>query len=344
MKESITIGMDLGDRNHAVCVLDADGHKIEECTVACTPKAVAAFCARYQGALLAMETGTHSRWVSQTASDAGLRVLVGNARELRAIWKSAYKSDVRDAEMLARMARLDPGLLSPIRHRSAQAQRDLAIIKARDAVVRSRASLIGHIRSVVKGFGYRLPSGSSEAFARKAKLPEELELALQPLLEVLEKLTDTIRAYDGLIELKARRYPETERLRQVQGVGVLTALAYVLSVEDVNRFEESRMVGPYLGLTPRRDQSGQTDKQLPITKAGNTYLRRLLVGSAHYILGPFGKACDLRRYGEAIMARGGKNAKKRAVVAVARKLAVLLHALWRNGTTYEPDRRVTVAA
>ena len=338
MQRGITIGMDLGDRNHVACVLDRRGRKVEECTVACTPAAVSAYCARYPGALLAVETGTHSRWVSQAAEAQGLRVLVGNARKLRAIWKNPQKSDVKDAELLARIARMDEVLMHPIRHRSAQAQQDLAVIKARDALVRMRAALIAHVRSVVKGFGHRLAKGGSDAFARKAKLPEELQPALGPLLEVIEELSQRIRAYDLAVEETAGRYPETERLTQVTGVGTLTALAYVLTIEDATRFEDSRMVGPYLGLVPRRDQSGQTDKQLPITKAGNTYLRRLLVGAAHYILGPFGPPCNLRRQGESLMKRGGKNAKKRAVVAVARKLAVLLHALWRKGTIYEPDR------
>ncbi len=344
MGRSITIGMDLGDRNHMVCVLDERGRKIEECTVACKPAEVRAFCARYPEALLAVETGTHSRWVSEVAQEAGLQVLVGNARKLRAIWQNPQKSDVKDAEMLARIARMDPALLAPIRHRSARAQQDLAIIKARDALVRTRTSLILHVRSVCKGFGHRLTKGGSDAFARKAQIPEGLNAALDPLLEVIEELSQRIRAYGRAVDETAARYPETGRLTQVTGVGTLTALAFVLTLEEASRFEDSRMVGPYLGLVPRRDQSGQVDKQLPITKAGNTYLRNLLVSGAHYILGPFGPSCNLRRHGEALMKRGGKNAKKRAVVAVARKLAVLLHALWKSGAMYEPDRGWLAAA
>lgn len=344
MKKSITIGMDLGDRNHVTCVLDERGRKIEECAVACKPTDVRAYCARYPGALLAVETGTHSRWVSEVAQEAGLKVLVGHARKLRAIWQNPQKSDVKDAEVLARIARMDPELLAPIRHRSAQAQQDLAIIKARDALVRTRSALILHVRSVCKGFGHPLTKGCSDAFARKAQIPEGLHAALNPLLEVIEVLSQRIRAYDRAVDETAARYPETERLTQVTGVGSLTALAFVLTIEEAERFEDSRMVGAYLGLVPRRDQSGQTDRQLPITKAGNTYLRSLLVNGAHYILGPFGPACNLRRHGEALMKRGGKNAKKRAVVAVARKLAVLLHALWKSGAMYEPDRGWSAAA
>ena len=133
-----------------------------------------------------------------------------------------------------------------------------------------------------------------------------------------------------------KAYPETLTLREITGVGPVTALAYVLTLEDPTRFNKSRDVGPYLGLTPKRDQSGKTDKALSISKAGNTYLRRLLVGSAHYILGPFGPDCDLRRYGTRIASRGGKAAKRKAVVAVARKLAVLMHQLWKNKATYDP--------
>ena len=340
MKKGITIGMDLGDKNHQVSILDADGQIIERKEVACDRREVTVFFRQYPGAIVAMETGTHSRWVSHLAEVEGLEVLVGNPRKLRAIWASRQKSDVRDADMLARIARFDRQLLYPIHHRNAAAHVDLELIKARDLLVRSRANLIVHIRSVVKGQGERLPSSSSAAFARKIHVPAVLRLALDPLLKVIRELSDKIRLYDQLIaEAAEERYPETARLSQVTGVGTLTALAYVLTLEDPGRFTHSRMVGPYLGLTPRRDQSGQTDKQLRITKAGDGHVRRLLVGCAHYILGPFGPDTDLRRYGLRLAERGGKNAKRRAVVAVARKLAVLLHALWKSGALYEPNRK-----
>jgi transposase len=197
----------------------------------------------------------------------------------------------------------------------------------------------------VKSTGERLAPSSTAAFGQKAKIPEAFNTALKPILEMLRELTNKIRQYDLLIKkMTLNKYPETKRLTKVGGVGPLTALAYVLTLEEPERFGKSRMVGAYLGLTPRLDQSGQTDKQLRITKHGDGHLRRLLVGSAHYILGPFGPDCDLRTYGQKLMQRGGKNAKKRAVVAVARKLAVLLHALWRNGKEYEPKRKQLLAA
>jgi transposase len=156
-------------------------------------------------------------------------------------------------------------------------------------------------------------------------------------LEQIGSLTQRIRDYERRLEtICQERYPETELLRQVEGIGPLTALTFVLTLEDPYRFEKSRCVGAYLGLVPASDQSGDRDPQKRITKEGDEMLRRLLVGSAHYITGPFGSDSDLRRHGEKIASRGGKNAKKRAAVAVARKLAVLLHRLWVSGEVYDP--------
>ncbi|MBI2440188.1 MAG: IS110 family transposase [Lentisphaerae bacterium] len=345
MKKGSTIGMDLGDKKHQVCILDPAGKIIAEKEVAGNRTAMASFFKQYCGAVVAMEAGTHSRWVSQIAAAAGLEVLVGNARKLRMIWQSRQKSDTRDAVMLARIARFDPALLCPIRHRGEQVQMDLEIIRARDLLVQERARMIHHVRGVVKSMGERLAASSTASFGHKAKIPEALNEALKPMLEMIRELTEKIREYDLMIKkTAANKYPETEQLRQVGGVGPLTALAYVLTLEDPGRFAKSRTVGAYLGLVPRLDQSGQIDKQLRITKHGDGYLRRLLVGSAHYILGPFGPDCDLRTFGRKLMQRGGKNAKKRAVVAMARKLAVLLHALWRSGSIYEPKRNQPLAA
>lgn len=336
---TVTIEMDLGDRKHQICVLDEAGGKTGEVAIDNTATAIRKAFARYGGALVAMETGTHSPWISRLLVSLGCRVLVGNSRKLRAIWNSPNKSDLHDAEMLARIARFDPQLLYPVHHRSERAHADLERIKARDALVRCRRSLINHVRGAVKAFGVRLPACSAESFAGRVKepVPEILAEAVTPLLETIKRLTEQIRDYDRqVVAISRERYPDSERLEQVGGVGSLTALAYVLTLEEPNRFAQSRSVGAYVGLTPKRDQSGQTDKQLRITKCGDGYLRQLLVTSSHYILGPFGPDSDLRRYGLRIAERGGKNAKKRAVVAVARKLAVLLHHLWKTGADYEP--------
>lgn len=336
------IGMDLGDLENQICILDTEGVIVTRTSIDNTVTGVNAFFDRFAvpgKVLVAVETGTHSPWVSHLLHARGFRVLVGNARKLRLIWESDNKSDQRDAEMLARIARFDPQLLSPIRHRSRSAHMDLAQLKARDALVRCRTSLINFVRGSCKTAGTRLPSCSADAFAKAVieHIPEDLLAAVVPCVNTIAELTRKIRRFDAQIELLCTEgYPEAMGLRNITGVGPVTALGYVLTLEDPNRFKKSRDVGPYLGLTPKRDQSGNTDKSLSISKAGNTYLRRLLVNCAQYILGPFGPDCDLRRYGMRIASRGGKVAKRKAVVAVARKLAVLMHHLWKNNLVYEP--------
>jgi len=200
---------------------------------------------------------------------------------------------------------------------------------------------VNHVRGSVKAVGRRVPKCSTPVFAYRAEahVPESLAAALRPVLETITQLSEQIHELDRRVEEIARKdYPETDVLRQVPGVGSLTALCYVLTLEDPARFPTSRDVGAYVGLVPKRRSSGERDPELGITRAGDRMLRRLLVQAAHYTLGPFGPDTDLRRWGEKLAARGGKNAKKRAIVAVARKLAVLLHSLWSTGEVYEPLR------
>ena len=340
------VGLDLGDKFSYIAILNEDGELIEETRL---PTSKSSFHQRFSllpPCRVAMEIGTHSRWASHLLKVLGHDVLVANARKLRAIYHNPRKRDRADAETLARLARLDPALLSPIHHRSPEAQADLAVLRSRDAIVRCRTLLINHARNIVKSSGDRLPSCSSDRFANKVapNIPETLHPALLPIIDTIASLTKQIREYDRQIEqLCQDQYPETKLLRKVSGVGPLTSLAFILTLEEPRRFQRSRQVGPSLGLVPKRDQSGDQDPQLRITKTGDAYLRRLLVSSAQYILGPFAKHtvsvgpdCDLRRWGLKLAERGGKNAKKRAVVAVARKLAVLLHHLWKTGEVYDP--------
>lgn len=337
---STTVGLDLGDKFHHFCELDAGGEVVGEGKIASTEGALGVMFERRSPSLVVLEAGTHSPWVSRALEGWGHRVLVANPRKLRAISSSVAKCDRRDAQMLARLGRADAKLLCPVRHRGRKAQADLAVLRSRDALVGSRTALINHCRGMVKSLGARLPACSAEAFASKAKdsVPEELREALGPVFAMVAELTGRIRAMDRKIDELCEQYEETGRLRAVRGVGALTALAFVLTLEEPGRFARSRAVAVYLGLVPRRDQSGEVDKQLRITKAGDAFLRRLLISCGHYILGPFGGESDLRRWGSALCERGGKNGKKRAVVAVARKLAVLLHSLWVSGAAYEAVR------
>jgi transposase len=291
---------------------------------------------------IAIEAGTHSPWASRVLEEeCGHEVLVANARKLRLIYANKRKTDEIDAENLARLARLDPKLLYPLKHRGEDSQAHMAIIRSRQALIGCRTQLVNHVRGTVKSFGGRLPKCPAVSFHNKAPehIPEALRPALVPILETISSLTRRIRDYDRQLEtISKERYPETDLLRQIEGIGPLTALTFVLTLEDPYRFEKSRSVGAYLGLVPATAQSGERDPQKRISKEGDEMLRKLLVGSAHYILGPFGSDSDLRRHGEKIASRGGKNAKKRAVVAVARKLSVLLHSLWMSGELYEPLR------
>jgi len=337
---NITIGIDLGDRRHAVCVLSAVGDIVAESELVNTRECLTTFAARYPGATFVMETGTHSPWVSRLLASLGHTVIVANARKLRAISTSPNKNDREDARMLARLGRADPRLLSPVQHRSESAQRALVQFKVRESLVRARVSQMNSVRFLVKSLGLMVPRGvKATAFVRKFRLQADAVTCalVEPLLQMLDALNAQIKQLDARLETMAdEQYPVTARLRQVDGVGPLTALCFVLTVENPGRFPHTRDVGAYLGLVPRRDQSGLTDKQLPITKRGNVQLRCLLVNCAHYILGPFGPPSRLREAGARIAARGGKSAKKRAVIAVSRKLAVTLLALWKSGADYQP--------
>lgn len=333
------IGLDLGDKQNVAVFFEEDGREHKAVRITNTKSAMTKHFSQHPGAIVVMEAGTHSGWVSRLLLSMGHDVWVGNPRKLRAIWDSAEKSDERDARLLGLMYRLEPRLLHRIFHRGEKAQCDLAMIKSRQMLVETRTKLINHVRCVVKGTGERISKCSSESFHKRAHLdiPASLSQALLPVVAQIEQLTENIKELDKKIKyVSETEYPETQILTQVNGVGPVTALAYVLTIEDASRFKRSRDVGCYLGLTPRRDQSGSTDKQLPITKHGNKYLRSLLVSCAHQIMGRFGKDCDLRRFGHRLAASGGKNAKRRAVVAVARKLSVLLHRVWVDKATYEP--------
>lgn len=339
--EGETIGLDLGDRHSHGCVLSGAGEVVERFRIATTGTGLEKGFRGRGRARVVLEVGTHSPWVSAALEELGFEVVVANPRRLRSITQHDGKGDRTDAEQLARLGRADPKLLSPIRHRGLSAQRDRSLLAVRDGLVRARVLLVNQARGLAKPLGLRLPACTTEGFASRMRREGVAEAfpGMSALVALIDTLTQQIRALEREIEAVGReRYPETLQLRQVAGVGPLTALAYVLTLEDPARFRRSRSVGAYLGLRPRRRQSGAQDPLLRITKAGDPYLRRLLVQSAHYILGPFGPDTDLRRFGLRLIGRGGRAGRKKALVAVARKLAVLLHRLWVTGEVYEPLR------
>jgi transposase len=349
-QQKLTIGLDLGDRNSWYCVVDEAGQIRLEQRVRTSAKALQEIFGAMPRSRIALEIGTHSPWISRLLSELGHEVIVANARKVRLIGESRKKDDRLDAQTLARLARIDPQLLSPVKHRSAQAQADLSLIRARAGLVRARTALVNTARGLAKSYGERLRGCNVRNMnPEKAEgLSPELQAALQPLLAGLESLSEQIKEYNERIEkLAEESYPRVALLKQIKGVGTLIALTFLLTLEDPHRFCKSRDVGCYLGLQPGRRNSGQSEPQMHISKEGDPYLRTLLVQGAQHILGPFGADCDLRRWGLKLAERGGRNGKKRAIVATARKLAVLLHHLWVSGEVYEPlhhSSRTTVAA
>lgn len=333
------IGLDLADVWSDWVGLDEHGEVVGRDRVKTTESELRKVFGAMPATTIAIEVATHSAWVSRVLSSLGHTVVVANARKVALIHRNKRKNNRIDAEFLARLVRADKTLLFPIEHRDERSQADLMVLRARDLLVSARTKLINHVRGASKAFGKRLPKCSAPAFVSRCsqEVPGELLTALNPLLKQLAEMTAAIKGYDREISAMVKRHPETMRVMQISGVGELTALAYVLTIEDPKRIVRSRSAGAYFGLVPGSDDSGEKHEQRRITKEGDRFCRRLLVSAAQYILGRHAKVdSDLRRHGVAMASRGGKNAKKRAVVAVARKLAVVMHRLWITGETYVP--------
>ncbi len=331
------IGVDISDRRSRVCIMSRDGQeRFDEFET--SPEGVRRFFGELERSRIAMETGTHSPWMSELLEEMGHEVLVAEAAQLELITKGKKKSDTEDAWKLAHLAAVDPGLLSPIRHRGRDTRLDLAVLRGRSQLVEVRTQLLLHVRGVVKSFGLRLANHSPEAFPRKVReaLSGEAVLGVvEPLLAVIERLTKEIRQLDRWIgEVVQEKYPEALLLQQVNGVGPVVSLTYVLTLEDPHRFRRSRDVGAYVGLVPRLHESGEQEGSRRLSKAGDEELRRVLIQAAHHVLGRWGKDSRLRRWGLALAERRGR---KKAVAAVARKLAVILHRIWVTGAAWDPE-------
>jgi transposase len=333
--------------------LNEAGGKASEDQLPTTKAGLDSMFAKMAPCRIALEVGTHSPWVSRQLAAMGHEVIVANPRKVRLITQSVKKNDRMDAEQLARLARVDPQLLAPIRHRGPEAQGDLAVIRARAELVDCRTALINTARGLAKPMGERLKSCDADYVKESLAdgLNEATQNAIRPLLKSVEEITRQIGVYDKKIQEIEKRYPETKVLKQVHGVGTLIGLTFILTLEDAERFEHSRDVGPYLGLTRKLRDSGESQPELGISKAGDMLLRRLLVQAAHCILRDGAPDSDLRAWGlTKVQAgagkKGSKRRKKKAAVAVARKLAVLLHRLWVTGEVYDAqyNRKAVEAA
>lgn len=337
-KPAQVVGLDLGDRYSRYCMLSSTGEEMEEGRIPTTAAAMEKHFGSEPRMRIALEGGTHSPWVSRLLKSYGHQVIVANPRKIPTLTRSKSKNDRNDAQQLARMAAFDPELLHPIKHRGAERQQDLNLIHTRSVLVRVRTMLINSARGLVKSAGGRLPTCSSEAFCEKvpSAVPAALKAACMPLLQQIAQINQTIAAMDKQIDELDKKYPEIAVLRTAPGVGPVVAACYVLTLDSPQTMPTNRQAGAYLGLRPGQQQSGDSNPQCRITRTGNTYLRSLLVQSAQYIVGRLGPHSELRCWGLKLAASGGKRGKKRAVVAVARKLAVILLSMWRNQKKFEP--------
>lgn len=348
VSETSSFGIDIGDRVSQVFWVDPTGERIREFRLQTTHDAFERVFRNRPPARIALEVSSHSPWMVGLLEALGHEVYAANPHRLKIISESACKTDRKDAETLARLVRADPALLNPVAHRSLRFRQHRAILLSRGMAVSTRTTLINHVRGSLKPFGVRLPRLYPETFAKKVveHIPAGLSAALMPIVQLIHEVNKQIRAYDKALEALADteyRIP-FERLTQVHGVGPVTALLFILTLEDPKRFRRGRQLGAYLGLVPRKRQTSGTDPELSITKRGDTHLRTALIQAAHFMLGAHGIDTDLARFGQRLIERGATSEKpgrrhyRRAVIAVARKLAILLHRLWLSGETWDPLR------
>lgn len=339
-------GIDLGSKHSELCLLDADGAVVERRRIRTSRRSFEEAFATLPPLRIAIETGSESNWVRRLLVSLGHSVTVADAKRVKIITDTYSKDDRRDAQRLAEILLRWPELLHGVQPRSLETETNRSLLTLRQSAVEARVKLIASARDVLKSHGEKLPNITSEAFARKvaALVPERLRQTLAPMLAAIEAVSEQIKIYDRRVEqLCEKRYAAaTARMQSIKGVGPVTALAFTLELDNnAARLGSSRAAGALAGLRPKRRESGESKPEMSITKAGNRMLRKLLVQCAHYILGR-GDDSALRRWGLGLAARGGatKRAKRRAVVATARKLAVLLHVLWSRGEDFDPMRGI----
>ena len=337
--EVLTVGLDISDRLTHLCIVDSAGKQLHADTVPTAPGSFCDYFRSHRGLRFVLEAGPHSNWIARELLEVSDDVIVVNANQVRLIAESLRKTDAHDARTLAFLGARCYELLGRVYQRPSSQQADLSLVRSRAALVRTRTLLINSVRGTLKSFdGTKLPASDGHSFHKHAEdlIPEELLPAVRPLVDMITQITAQIRAFDKDIERLNERYSTTAALRQVKGVGPLTALTFTLVIGDPHRFPNRRDVAAYLGLVPRLRASGARTPQMSISKAGDGYTRQLLVECAHYIMGPFGQDSDLRRFGLRLAGSDNPRQKRRATIALARKLAVLLLFLWQTGVAYEP--------
>jgi len=328
-------GIDLHQNETEICVVDDDGTLIEQARIKTTRKALRRRFDGQPSMKVAMEAGGSSPWVSRLIESMGHDVVVCAPRRVRLIAESTMKSDEIDAQVLARLVRVDEGFLGRVTHRSESAQLQRGLMTARTALVNARSRWVHSARGILRSFGFRVPGGSTSRFherCAKVEMPDDLRAVVQPLLNQTEQVSLEIQALDDLLEDIAATNPIAQHLQAVPGVGTIVALYFVFSIDDPDRFQHSRDVAAFFGLRPILRGSGEVCHSGRITKEGDPEMRRLLIQAAHGMINSR-KSCALQQWALKLAARRGK---KKALVALARKIAVLLHHLWVTGEVYRP--------
>ncbi len=331
----IHVGIDVHQKSSQVCELSEEGVILETSQIPSTESAYLRWFQNRETMRIVIECGGSSRWVFRLLREMGHEVLVVNPRRVRLIAESSLKTDKIDAEVLARLSCFGRGLLRPVYQRGDEASILQTRLRVRSTLVRSRTTMINSIRGVLRSYGYRIPGRAISRFSigyASLELPSELRRALDPLYATVVELTMRIDILTKSLSKDSRQDERFRRLQTVPGVGPMVSLAFVSLIDNPHRFRKSRHVGSYLGLRPRIRQSGSSEVRGSITKEGNAELRRLLVQGAHSLL-RCRQESAIRNWGLALVDRIGK---KKAVVAIARKLAVLLHRLWVNEQNFIP--------
>lgn len=340
---SRSIGLDLSDEKSSFCMIDGRGKITCEGQVETEAPSLRRVFGKLEASRIILEASPQCHWVAKLLRSFGHEVIVVNPRRLQLISESASKTDRNDARMLARIGRLDVGMLQPVHEKSDATLAVRMEMRARAQLVAMRTRLINIVRSDMKTLGHKAPSCSADAFHEKAHIPEILRAALAPLLRMLAALQEEIERFARALNSHCDRLAPTAIFREIHGVGPVLSLGYTMAIEDPKRFKSSRLVGAYFGLTPKSFQSGKSDPCLRISKQGDRAVRSLLVTAATHILKRSAPDSDLKRYGTRIALSGTRRDRARARVAVARKLAVLMHRLWSTGELYEPLRSSQVA-
>lgn len=340
-----TIGLDLHKRESQLCVLTETGEIVERRIVTSRERFTAVLGSQPSARIL-VEASTESEWVARHLESLGHEVIVAdpNFAPMYATRRRGVKTDRRDARTLAEACRL--GAYRPVHRASAPQRHVRAQLAVRDALIRTRTRYVSVVKALVRRDGLRLPPGNpvhTDAKLTALSLPTPLTQELAPLRALFAPLNQEITAADERLAAVAAADPVVRRLQTAPGIGPVTAVAFVATLDDVTRFASAHHVAAYLGLTPREYSSGEQQHRGRISKTGSPRMRALLVEAAWRVLrSPAPAAAPLRGWAERIAARRGRSV---AAVALARRLAGILYALWRDDAAYRaPGLRPGAAA